>query len=146
MASFIGSYRHAIDHKGRVSVPSRYRRALSGHADSTFVITRGLERCVALYPLDEWQRVEERLRARTFNDPVNRHFQRQMLLDAVYGELDAQGRVAIPPRLLAHAALSKEAAVNGVLDHIEIWDPTVLEEYLKSSNRSYEDMAGELLL
>ena len=146
MASFIGSYRHAIDHKGRVSIPSRFRRALSGKADSTFVILRGLERCVALYPLDEWQRMEERLRGRTFNDPLNRHFQRQMLLDATPGELDAQGRVAIPPRLLEHASLAKEAAVNGVLDHIEIWDPAVLEEYLKSSNRSYEDMAGELLL
>ena len=146
MASFIGSYRHSIDHKGRVSIPSRFRRALSGDAGDSFVILRGFERCVALYPLDEWQRKEERLRSGSFGDPNHRRFQRTMLQHAMHGELDAQGRVALPPGLLEHASLVKDAVLNGVLDHIEIWDPAVFDEYLKSSSRSYEDMAGELLL
>lgn len=146
MASFLGSFRHSIDHKGRVSIPSRFRRALSGDAEETFVILRGLEACVSLYPLDEWRVMEERLRSRTFNDETNRRFRRLTMMNASHGALDAQGRVAIPPALLAHASLQRDALVNGVLDHIEIWDPAVFERYIQSSNRSYEDMAGELLL
>ncbi|TMQ59721.1 MAG: division/cell wall cluster transcriptional repressor MraZ [Candidatus Eisenbacteria bacterium] len=146
MATFRGSYRHSIDHKGRISIPARFRRLLSGEASDTFIILRGLETCAALYPLDEWRRMEERLRGRSFHDETNRRFLRIMSLDLNEGTLDAQGRVAIPPRLLAHAQLKREAMVNGVVDHIEIWDPARFEEYLQSSNRSYEDMAGELLL
>jgi len=68
------------------------------------------------------------------------------LLDSRDETLDAQGRVAIPQRLLEHAKIQKDVLVNGVLDHIEIWDPKVFEQYMASSNRSYEDIAGELLL
>jgi len=146
MATFRGSYQHSFDHKGRISIPARFRRLLSRKASGTFIILRGLETCVALYPLDEWQRMEERLRSRSFHDETNRRFLRIMSLDLNEGTLDAQGRVAIPPRLLAHGQLKGEAMVNGVVDHIEIWDPTQFDEYLRKSNRSYEDMAGELLL
>src|SRR2546422_3384144 len=144
MATFRGSYRHSIDHKGRISIPARFRRILSGDASDTFIILRGLETCVALYPLDEWKGMEERLRSRSFHDETNRRFLRIMSLDLNEGTLDAQGRVALPPRLLTHASLTKEGMVFGVVDHIEIWDPVRFEEYLKNSNRSYEDMAGEL--
>ena len=143
---FRGSYRHSIDHKGRISIPARFRKLLSGRASNTFIVLRGLEACVALYPLDEWQRMEERLRGRSFHDETNRRFLRMMSLDLNEGALDAQGRVMLPPRLLAHAQLQREAMVNGVTDHIEIWDPTLFEAYLAGTNRSYEDMAGELLL
>jgi MraZ protein len=146
MASFLGTYKHSIDHKGRVSIPSRFRRALSGDAEETFVLLRGLDACVSLFPLDEWRRREESLRAKTFSDETNRRYQRTMLQHASYGALDAQGRVTIPPALLAIASLKKDAVVNGVLDHIEIWDPDLFERYLASSERTFEDMAGELLL
>ena len=146
MATFRGSYQHSIDHKGRISIPARFRKLLSRRASDTFIILRGLEACVALYPLDEWNRMEERLRSRSFHDETNRRFLRIMSLDLTEGTMDAQGRVPLPPRLLAHAHLTKDAMVNGVVDHIEVWDPARLDEYLKSSNRTYEDMAGELLL
>lgn len=146
MATFRGSYRHSIDHKGRVSIPARFRRLLSGDASETFVILRGLEACVSLYPADEFKRQEDRLRSRSFSDPINRRYQRMLLLDSRDETLDAQGRVAIPPSLIAHALLKQEVLVNGVLDHIEIWNPESFEKYVASSDRSYEDMAGELLL
>jgi transcriptional regulator MraZ len=146
MATFRGNYQHSIDHKGRVSIPSRFRRLLSGDANDTFILLRGLETCVALYPLDEWRRIEERLRGRSFNDETNRRFLRLMLLDSVDGALDSQGRVAVPTRLIQHAELKREVQVNGVLDHIELWNPKLFETYLKEGKRSYEDMAGELLL
>ena len=146
MATFRGSYRHSIDHKGRVSIPARFRRLLSGDANETFVILRGLDACVSLFPADEFKRLEDRLRSRSFSDQTNRRYQRLLLLDSRDETLDAQGRVAIPPSLIAHAGLKKEVLVNGVLDHIEIWSPEFFEKYMASSDRTYEDMAGELLL
>ena len=146
MATFRGSYRHSIDHKGRVSIPARFRRLLSGDANETFVILRGLDACVSLFPADEFKRLEDRLRSRSFSDQTNRRYQRLLLLDSRDETLDAQGRVAIPPSLIAHAGLKKDVLVNGVLDHIEIWSPEFFEKYMASSDRTYEDMAGELLL
>ncbi len=146
MATFRGSYRHSIDHKGRVSIPARFRRLLSGDANETFVILRGLDACVSLFPADEFKRLEDRLRSRSFSDQTNRRYQRLLLLDSRDETLDAHGRVAIPPSLIAHAGLKKEVLVNGVLDHIEIWSPEFFEKYMASSDRTYEDMAGELLL
>jgi transcriptional regulator MraZ len=146
MAAFRGSYKHSIDHKGRVSIPARFRRLLSGDANETFVILRGLDACVSLFPADEFKRLEDRLRSRSFSDETNRRYQRLLLLDSRDETIDAQGRVAIPPSLIAHAELKKEVLVNGVLDHIEIWSPEVFEKYMASTNRTYEEMAGELLL
>jgi len=146
MATFRGSHKHSIDHKGRVSIPARFRRLLSGDANETFVILRGLDACVSLFPADEFKRLEDRLRSRSFSDQTNRRYQRLLLLDSRDETLDAQGRVAIPPSLIAHAGLKKEVLVNGVLDHIEIWSPEFFEKYMASSDRTYEDMAGELLL
>lgn len=146
MAAFRGSYTHTIDHKGRVSIPARYRRQLSGDADETFVVLRGLDTCIALYPADEFRRLDERLRSRSFSDETNRRYQRMMLFDSRDETLDAQGRVALPPRLVAHAQLSKDVLVVGMLDHLELWNPDLFEKYLQSTDKSYEEIAGELLL
>lgn len=146
MAAFRGSYLHTIDHKGRVSIPARYRRQLSGDADETFVIIRGLETCIALYPSDEFRHLDERLRARSFSDENNRRYQRMMLVDSRDETLDAQGRVALPPRLVAHAQLQKEVLVVGMLDHLELWNPELFQKYVEGSTRTYEEIAGDLLL
>src|SRR5262245_8009379 len=146
MAAFRGSYQHTIDHKGRISIPARFRRQLSGDAEETFVILRGLESCIALYPSDEFRRLDERLRGRSFSDENNRRYQRMMLFDSRDETLDAQGRIALPPRLVAHAKLSKEVLIVGLLDHLEVWNPDLFESYIQSSNRSYEEIAGDLLL
>ena len=146
MAAFRGSYEHTIDHKGRVSIPARFRRQLSGDANETFVVLRGLDVCVALYPADEFRRLEERLRARSFTDETARRFQRLFLHDSRDETLDAQGRVALPPALIAYAELKHDVLVKGVLDRIEIWNPQTYERYVAGSNRTYEAIAGELLL
>ncbi|HEX7078723.1 MAG TPA: division/cell wall cluster transcriptional repressor MraZ [Candidatus Eisenbacteria bacterium] len=146
MAAFRGSYQHTIDHKGRVSIPARFRRQLSGDANDTLVILRGLEACVALYPSDEFRRIEERLRGRSFTDEPTRRYERMFLQHARDEELDAQGRVALPPPLIALAEITKDVLVNGVLDHIEIWNPQMFERYIASSERTYEEIAGDLLL
>jgi len=145
MATFRGSYQHSIDHKGRISIPARFRRTLSSDASETFVILRGLESCVSLYPLDEWGRREERLRERSFDDPAMRQYLRTMARDLNDATVDAQGRVAIPPRLIEHARLKREVLVLGVMDHIEIWDPATFDAYTAGSPKTYEELAGELL-
>ena len=145
MAAFRGSYTHAIDHKGRVSIPAKYRRQLSGDADETFVVMRGLETCIALYPSDEFRLLDERLRARSYGSEDNRRLQRMMLHESSDGTLDAQGRVTLPPSLIAHAQLTKEVKIVGLLDHLELWNPELFETYLKSSPKTYEEIAGELL-
>ena len=146
MAAFRGSYEHSIDHKGRVSIPARFRRQLSGDANETFIILRGLDTCISLYPSDEFRQLEERLRGRSFTDETNRRFQRMFLLDSRDEALDAQGRVALPPRLIAHAQIVKDVVIVGLLDHLEVWNPELLDAYLKSSSKTYEEIAGELLL
>lgn len=146
MATFRGSYQHSIDHKGRVSIPARFRKALGGESNDTLVVLRGLDACVWLFPLVEYQKFEDRLRARSVGDEAARRFQRILLVDSRDEVLDAQGRVAIPPRLITHAKLEKDVLVIGVMDRIEIWNPDLFEQYLKSSDRTYEDIAGELLL
>jgi MraZ protein len=146
MAAFRGSYQHTIDHKGRISIPARFRRQLSGDAEETFVILRGLESCIALYPSDEFRRLDERLRGRSFSDENNRRYQRMMLFDSRDETLDAQGRIALPPRLITHAKLAKDVLIVGLLDHLEVWNPELFESYIQSSNRSYEEIAGDLLL
>ncbi len=146
MAAFRGSYEHTIDHKGRISIPARFRRQLSGEAEESFVILRGLESCIALYPSDEFRRLDERLRGRSFSDENNRRYQRMMLFDSRDETLDAQGRIALPPRLVAHAKLAKDVLIVGLLDHLEVWNPELFESYLQSSSRSYEEIAGDLLL
>ncbi len=146
MATFRGSYEHTIDHKGRVSIPARFRRQLSGDANETFVVLRGLDTCVALYPSDEYRRLEERMRARSFTDETARRFQRLLLHDSRDETLDAQGRVTLPPALISLAGLTHDVLVKGVLDHIEIWDPKTYTSYVDGSTRSYEEIAGELLL
>ncbi|HEV8128373.1 MAG TPA: division/cell wall cluster transcriptional repressor MraZ [Candidatus Eisenbacteria bacterium] len=146
MAAFRGSYQHTLDHKGRISIPARFRRQLSGDAEETFVILRGLESCIALYPSDEFRRLDERLRGRSFSDENNRRYQRMMLFDSRDETLDAQGRIALPPRLITHAKLAKDVLIVGLLDHLEVWNPELFESYLQSSSRSYEESAGDLLL
>ena len=146
MAAFRGSYQHSIDHKGRVSIPARFRRQLSGDANETFVVLRGLDACISLYPSDEFRVIEERLRARSFTDETSRRFQRMFLLDARDETLDAQGRIALPPPLLAHAEIKKDVVVVGLLSHLEVWNPDLLQKYMQSSTKTYEEIAGELLL
>jgi transcriptional regulator MraZ len=145
MAAFRGSYTHAIDHKGRVSIPAKFRRQLSGDANETFVVVRGMDTCIAVYPADEFRHLDERLRARSYADESNRRLQRMMLNESSDETLDAQGRVSLPPSLIAHAQLTKEVKIVGLLDHLELWNPELFQKYIESSPKTYEEIAGELL-
>jgi MraZ protein len=149
MAGFKGQAENSIDDKGRVALPAKMRRALSPEAKETFVATRGLERCVFLYPLDVWERVETQIQHLNPFQRETRDFTRNLLRWADETTLDGQGRISLPKTLLDFAELSagngSKALFIGSLDHIEIWDPDVFEAYLNQQPADYETVAERVM-
>ncbi|MCS7228647.1 MAG: division/cell wall cluster transcriptional repressor MraZ [Candidatus Kryptonium sp.] len=145
MSSFKGSYIYAVDEKGRVSIPARMRKYLSPEANETFVITRGTETCLFLFPLDEWEKLEKRLKELNTFNPQHRLLIRILLMWAVEVTLDNQSRIMIPKNLLEFAKIDKEALIIGALDRIEIWNPEVFNEYVNTQPESYESIAEKVL-
>ncbi|CUT00738.1 division/cell wall cluster transcriptional repressor MraZ [Candidatus Kryptobacter tengchongensis] len=145
MSSFKGSYIYAVDEKGRVSIPARMRKYLSLEANETFVITRGTETCLFLFPLDEWEKLEKRLKELNTFNPQHRLLVRILLMWAVEVTLDNQSRIMIPKNLLEFAKIDKEALIIGALDRIEIWNPEVFNEYVNTQPESYESIAEKVL-
>jgi MraZ protein len=124
MPSFVGTFTYAIDHKGRIAIPPSMRRGDSPRRPlTTFYLNRGFDNCIAVYPPDSWQRMLEKIRKFSPGDPKARAFKRAFLKDAMEVTVDSQGRVTIPPALITHAALGKEAVLHGSDNCIEIWNP-----------------------
>ena len=145
MSSFKGSYAYSVDRKGRMNIPARLRKYVSPEANDTFVITRGYEQCLFAYPLDEWVKLEESIRQLSPTNPQHRYFTRTLLENAVESQLDRQSRITIPKELQRLAAIEKEALILGVLERIEIWNPTTYREYQKKQPESYENIAQTVL-
>lgn len=147
MGSFYGAEKFTIDHKGRVAIPARLRRAISPEAHETFVVVPGFDGCLALYPLDEWRITEEKLRTLPAGDARARRFKRMLLANAADVQVDAQGRVTLPSKLTERVGLKKEALLLGSVDHIEIWDPERFEAMTEEDggDMSLEKLAQEYL-
>lgn len=147
MTALMGTFRYSIDHKGRINIPARFRSASDMPGGDHYVVVRGFEGCLYVYPHSSWQKVEAKLYdLKTISDKKARHFVRTLLSNASDTRLDKQGRIGIPQNLLDHAAIKKEVVVRGVLDKLELWDPDRLEKYEAEQTGSYEDVAGELLI
>ena len=146
MATFKGFYRHTVDHKGRINIPAKLRKAGDSTLHESFVVTRGLEGCLFLYPSEEWQGIEGKLRTLPFTQGHNRYFTRLLLSNASDVQVDKQGRIAIPQPLIEFSKIKKEVLVLGVLERIEIWDPEVYQKYLDGFEQSYEEVAEKTLL
>ena len=107
---FLGEYHHSIDEKGRMIIPAKFRDALG----SSFIMTRGLDRCLFVYPREEWNLLEQKLKALPLMKSDARAFTRFFFSGATECELDRQGSVNIPPNLREHDNLIKETVVIGV--------------------------------
>ena len=127
---FTGEYRHAIDAKGRVAVPARFRAEL---AQGAFV-SRWIDSCLAIFPRSEWERLADRVAELPFSDAGARVFSRFVFSSAYEFNLDAQGRLVLPPGLREFANLSDEAVVVGARDHIELWEPERWATYSAEMN------------
>ena len=118
---FRGRYEHAIDAKGRTSLPSRFRDVLGGTGDARLVLTTGLEPCLVAYPMSEWLAFEGRLAKLPQFDPNVAMLRRIYVSGAIECELDKLGRILIPAPLRKHADLGREALWAGMGTHVELW-------------------------
>ena len=128
---FMGEYSHSIDAKGRLIIPSKFREQLGDE----FVLTKGLDGCLSIYPMNEWQAFEEKLKALPLTNKNARTFSRFFVAGATSCELDRQGRVLIPATLREFAGLEKDVVLTGNITRIEIWSKAKWEE-----NSNYDDM------
>ena len=115
---FLGEFIHAIDEKGRLTIPAKFRADLA----AGLVVTRGIDRCLAIYPLEEWNRLAERVSALPLTDRRARAFRRLVFASAADAVPDRQGRLLIPPRLREYADLDSEVVVTGLNTYIEVWN------------------------
>ena len=122
---FTGEYRHAVDDKGRLAVPSRFRAQLAG----SVVVARWLDTCLAIFPMAAWDELAAKVAGLPMTDPNARLLQRQLFAGAFETELDRQGRVLVPGNLRGFAGLEHEALVLGSRDHAEVWAPGRWETY-----------------
>ncbi len=125
---FTGEYRHAVDDKGRIAVPSRFRAQLAGNV----VVARWLDACLAIFPMAAWDEVSAKLASLPMTDPNARLLQRRLFAGAFETELDRQGRVLVPQNLREVTGLEAEALVLGSRDHAEIWAPARWAEYSRA--------------
>lgn len=145
MSSFKGSYMYSVDDKGRVSLPAKLRKYVSAEANDTFVITRGFEKCLFIYPLDEWNKLEVHLRNLSSYDHEHRRFKRAILEFAQESQLDSQARITIPPELREYASIQNEIRIIGTLEKIELWNPNEYNEYKNSQPETYESIAAKVM-
>jgi MraZ protein len=137
---FMGEMQNTIDDKNRMIVPVKFRAGLGDQ----FVITRGLDDCLFVYPHDQWERIVSKVRAM---DPMQanvRYFQRYFISGAADSELDKQGRVLVPVHLREHAKLEKECVVVGVGDRIEVWSKSVWDSYFHTNLPAVNEIAEQL--
>jgi len=145
MSSFKGRYSYSVDNKGRVALPAKLRKSVSPAANDTFIITRGFEQCLFLYPQDEWNRLEDSIRNLSPSNPQHRFLVRTLLQWSSDCQLDNQARISVPQDLLKFAGLENEVLILGVLERIEIWNPRVYEEYMNNQPATYETVAEAVL-
>lgn len=145
MSSFKGSYTHSVDDKGRLNLPAKLRKYVSPENNDTYVVTRGFEQCLFVYPLDEWAKVEARLRELSNYNAEHRMFLRNLLEMANEATLDSQARLSVPSELREYAKIRGEVRIIGTLDKIELWNPEIYEKYRSSQADSYETIAEKVM-
>lgn len=138
---FTGEYQHTLDGKGRVIIPSKLRDGLGDR----FIITRGLDQCLFVYPNSEWVRLEQKLKQLPFTKSDSRAFTRLFFSGAMELEADKQGRILIPTNLREYAGIEKEVMFIGVSNRVEVWSEESWKNYFGEANENYEELAEKLV-
>ena len=136
----MGEFHHNIDDKGRLIIPSKFRYELG----EKFVITRGLEKCLFVYSLTEWEKIVKRLRSLPFTNKDARNFTRFFLSGAAECEFDKQGRINITSPLVRYAGLTKECVIIGANDRLEIWSEDSWCNFFEENEDGLADIAENL--
>jgi MraZ protein len=146
MIGFLGEYEATIDSKGRFLLPVGFKKQLPEEANTQFVINRGLEKCLSLYPIKSWEPIFSDISKLNDFDPKVREFRRYFLNGATMMELDSAGRLLIPPGLKEHASLEKDIVLVSAVNKIEIWDKIKYQQFFESfSPESFSKLANEVM-
>jgi MraZ protein len=133
---FMGTYTPKLDEKGRLILPAKFRDRLAGG----LVVTTGQEKCLDVFPTDVFMQEAERARGRGMTSRSGREQARMLFSNAEELTPDKQGRIAIPLHLRGYAAISREVVVTGVMDRVEIWEPTRWRDYQSAAQESFSEL------
>ena len=136
----LGEYNHTIDEKSRVIVPSKFRDDLG----STFVVTKGFDKCLFAFSIAELQNFESQLKALPLSNENARKYVRYFMAGATECQVDKQGRVLIPANLKEHAGLKKDVVITGVSTRAEIWDKEAWNKYTSDDNIDLDEIASHM--
>ena len=136
----VGSSERTVDSKGRIILPREFRRDFEGG----LMVTKGLDNCLLLYPMKEWEKLVERIEEMPTGSEATRRFTRLFFADASHLMPDGQGRVLIPPRLREMVGITKEIFVVGLANKAEVWDPGKWSSYRLESEEHYEQSASDI--
>ena len=132
MAVLLGEYEATLDSKGRFLLPAGFKKQLSAEDADRFVINRGFENCLSLYPLSSWTPLAEKINALNDFDPKVREFKRYFLNGATFVEPDSAGRLLLPPALREYASLQKDLVMTSLGNKMEIWDSNKYKQFFDS--------------
>jgi len=135
---FRGYYIHSVDEKGRVAIPTAFRRIMPAKANGELLLNKGRDNTIEVHPLVEWEAFEKNvlLRLSKFQaDPLR--VRRLLQANVVMVKLDFQGRILIPGQFKEYAKIEDEAVISGVGNYFEIWNPKNYQEYLKNANEHF---------
>jgi MraZ protein len=132
-----GEFQYALDDKGRVVIPPRFRRVLGDQV----VATRSIDRAISIYSPTEWTRVEDGLRRLSINKRELVHY---MLAGAVDLDLDRQGRVTLPVHLRQHADIDRDVVVVGLITRLEVWSKAIWQSHIEKIQKSAPELAEQL--
>lgn len=146
MTGFLGEFEATLDAKGRFLLPAGFKKQLPEEETSRFVINRGFEKCLALYPMRTWEPLFEKITGLNEFDPKQREFRRAFLNGATFVEPDTAGRILLPPNLKAYAGLQKDIVLMATGDKLEIWDSNKYKEIFDSlSSDTFSDLGDQVL-
>jgi MraZ protein len=146
MIGFLGEYEVTLDAKGRFLLPAGFKKQLSGESASQFVINRGIEKCLSLYPLQSWEPIFSEISKLNDFDPKVRDFRRFFLNGATQLELDSAGRLLITKTLAEYAGLEKDIVLVSAVNKIEIWDKTKYKQLFETfSPENFSKLANDVM-
>ena len=146
MTGFLGEFEATLDAKGRFLLPAGFKKQLPEGENSRFVINRGFEKCLALYPVGNWEPLFEQISKLNDFDPKVREFRRYFLNGATFVEPDTAGRLLLPQNLKEHAGLEKDIVLVAAVNKVEIWDSNKYKQLFESfSPDAFSSLANEVM-
>lgn len=145
MTGLVGEYEVKLDAKGRFLFPAGLRKQLSPAAQETFMLNKGFEDCLTLYPMNEWEKLSTQLGKMNLFKPKNRMFYRLFHQGAKSLALDIAGRILIPTTHTERVGLTKDVMLIAYNDRIEIWDKQKYFDMIESNITDFADLADEVM-